>query len=426
MRGDVDLAAAEHGGVVVACSDMFFGSRHNLIMPGDATHMGDGWETKRRRGPGHDWTIVRLGAAGTIRRVEVDTRHFKGNAPGACSLDACAATKRAPAPRGRECRAVDGAAAAHAAAAACAARVRRRAARDRRRDARALQHFSRRRRRPPAAVRAAMRPEAAERAEVRAEHAPRELLRLAVRARDALEAERAAMRRGSRAAPLLRLDALGAQMAAARPFASVEAMAVPPTASGGRSIAPTGSRRSPRIRRSGRAGWRARQARCRTRAARRQAAADREHGPAQEQAGVADAADATLRSGWPTRIATTKRASATFSSSARPARRPPRCWTCSSAGCGTIRRPRLRIAADEQRKITRLRLTKLLDGSRTRSDDHDTRARHRARRTGGRDHRHPRAPPGERVDADRPRHDRRQGARRRRSPTDRSRPEPIA
>ena len=86
-RGDVDLAAALNGGLVVACSDMFFGSRHNLIMPGDATHMGDGWETKRRRGPGHDWTIVRLGAAGRIRRVEVDTRHFKGNAPGACSLD---------------------------------------------------------------------------------------------------------------------------------------------------------------------------------------------------------------------------------------------------------------------------------------------------------------------------------------------------
>ena len=89
-QGEVDLAAVEHGGFVVACSDMFFGSRHNLIMPGDATHMGDGWETRRRRGPGHDWTIVRLGAAGTIRRVEVDTRHFKGNAPGACSLEACA------------------------------------------------------------------------------------------------------------------------------------------------------------------------------------------------------------------------------------------------------------------------------------------------------------------------------------------------
>jgi allantoicase len=89
-RGDVDLAAVEHGGFVVACSDMFFGSRHNLIMPGDATHMGDGWETRRRRGPGHDWTIVRLGAEGTIRRIEVDTRHFKGNAPGACSVEGSA------------------------------------------------------------------------------------------------------------------------------------------------------------------------------------------------------------------------------------------------------------------------------------------------------------------------------------------------
>ncbi|MEO8260730.1 MAG: allantoicase [Acidobacteriota bacterium] len=88
-RGEVDLAAAEHGGTVVACSDMFFGSRHNLIMPGDARNMGDGWETKRRRGPGHDWTVVRLGATGTIKRVEVDTRHYKGNAPGACSLEAC-------------------------------------------------------------------------------------------------------------------------------------------------------------------------------------------------------------------------------------------------------------------------------------------------------------------------------------------------
>jgi len=94
-QGDVDLAAAGHGGVVVACSDMFFGSRHNLIMPGDATHMGDGWETKRRRGPGHDWTIIRLGAEGAIRRVEIDTRHFKGNAPGACSLDACGAADAA-------------------------------------------------------------------------------------------------------------------------------------------------------------------------------------------------------------------------------------------------------------------------------------------------------------------------------------------
>jgi allantoicase len=88
--GEVDLAAVEHGGLVVACSDMFFGHRHNLIMPGRALNMSDGWETKRRRGAGHDWAVVKLGArARTIRRVEVDTSHFKGNYPDTCSLEAC-------------------------------------------------------------------------------------------------------------------------------------------------------------------------------------------------------------------------------------------------------------------------------------------------------------------------------------------------
>ena len=97
LRGQVDLAAAEHGGLVVACSDMFFGHRHNLIMPGLARTMGEGWETRRRRGGGHDWTIIRLGAVGCVERMEVDTRHFKGNAPGACSLEGCVIPARHPA-----------------------------------------------------------------------------------------------------------------------------------------------------------------------------------------------------------------------------------------------------------------------------------------------------------------------------------------
>jgi len=86
--GDVDLAAVENGGRVLSCSDMFFGHRHNLIMPGRALNMSDGWETKRRRGPGHDWTIIKLGMQGTVRRVEVDTSWFKGNFPESCSLEA--------------------------------------------------------------------------------------------------------------------------------------------------------------------------------------------------------------------------------------------------------------------------------------------------------------------------------------------------
>ncbi len=86
---ELDLAALAHGGVVTECSDMHYGNRQNLILPGRSTHMGDGWETKRRRGPGHDWTIVRLARAGHIRRIELDTDHYKGNAPGSCTIETC-------------------------------------------------------------------------------------------------------------------------------------------------------------------------------------------------------------------------------------------------------------------------------------------------------------------------------------------------
>jgi allantoicase len=96
--GLVDLAAVENGGLVVATSDEFFGHRHNLIMPGRALDMSDGWETKRRRGPGHDWCVIQLGARGVIRRVEVDTAHFKGNFPESCSLEVCTGQEQRLAP----------------------------------------------------------------------------------------------------------------------------------------------------------------------------------------------------------------------------------------------------------------------------------------------------------------------------------------
>ena len=84
---EIDLAAVENGGTVPLASDMFFGHRLNLVMPGLARDMSDGWESQRRRGPGHDWCIIKLGTAGRITRVEIDTSHFKGNYPESCSID---------------------------------------------------------------------------------------------------------------------------------------------------------------------------------------------------------------------------------------------------------------------------------------------------------------------------------------------------
>lgn len=84
-----DLAALHHGGRILDCSDRFFSAPQNLLMPHSSIGMHDGWETKRRRGPGYDWVTLQLGVAGTIHAIEVDTSYFKGNFPESCSLEIC-------------------------------------------------------------------------------------------------------------------------------------------------------------------------------------------------------------------------------------------------------------------------------------------------------------------------------------------------
>jgi len=86
--GLIDLFALENGGRAIDCSDEHYGSMHNLNVSGRGVNMGDGWETARRRGPGHDWAILKLGQRGAIESVEVDTAHFKGNYPDRISLAA--------------------------------------------------------------------------------------------------------------------------------------------------------------------------------------------------------------------------------------------------------------------------------------------------------------------------------------------------
>lgn len=76
-----ELSATVMGGVATSCSDQHFGTKDNLLLPGRGHDMGDGWETKRTRGEHVDWTIVRLGAAGQIHHLVVDTAHFRGNFP---------------------------------------------------------------------------------------------------------------------------------------------------------------------------------------------------------------------------------------------------------------------------------------------------------------------------------------------------------
>lgn len=85
---------------MLAASDESLGAKEALLSPapvafapGTYDHKGevvDGWETRRRRGPGADWVVVRLGLPGRVRTVDVDATSFSGNAPVPCRLEACA------------------------------------------------------------------------------------------------------------------------------------------------------------------------------------------------------------------------------------------------------------------------------------------------------------------------------------------------
>lgn len=97
-----DLAAERLGGKVLSCSDDFFAEKENLIKPGrgifiadkytDRGKWMDGWESRRKRTPGHDWCIVQLATSGIIHGVDIDTNHFLGNHPPHASIEAACIT----------------------------------------------------------------------------------------------------------------------------------------------------------------------------------------------------------------------------------------------------------------------------------------------------------------------------------------------
>ncbi|HEX7718956.1 MAG TPA: allantoicase [Woeseiaceae bacterium] len=103
----VRLEQPRLGTRVVAASDEFFGAKERLIdyaepvfIPDKYDDHGkwmDGWESRRKRVPGHDWCIVRLGIPGIVHGLDIDTRHFTGNFPPEASVDACRCDKEIPA-----------------------------------------------------------------------------------------------------------------------------------------------------------------------------------------------------------------------------------------------------------------------------------------------------------------------------------------
>jgi len=87
-QGHHELSAVINGGRLFDYNDVHYGDPWVILTPGRGTNIGDGWETRRRREPGNDWIVVALGAAGDVKRIEVDTAHFKDNYPDKCMLQA--------------------------------------------------------------------------------------------------------------------------------------------------------------------------------------------------------------------------------------------------------------------------------------------------------------------------------------------------
>ncbi len=95
----IDLAAERLGGKALLCSDDFFAEKENLLKPGRGIFINDkytergkwmdGWESRRKRTPGHDWCIIQLATSGKIVGVDIDTNFFLGNHPPFASVEAC-------------------------------------------------------------------------------------------------------------------------------------------------------------------------------------------------------------------------------------------------------------------------------------------------------------------------------------------------
>tara|TARA_B110000003_G_scaffold48747_1_gene47329 strand:+ start:77 stop:1072 length:996 start_codon:yes stop_codon:yes gene_type:complete len=92
-KGIINLTSVLNGASIIACNNEHFGKAENILAPGIGKNMGDGWETRRSRGKNFDWLILKCAAAGKVKKIQIDTHHFKGNYPDTCTLQAAHITK---------------------------------------------------------------------------------------------------------------------------------------------------------------------------------------------------------------------------------------------------------------------------------------------------------------------------------------------
>ncbi len=99
VRTCINLADPRLGAQGLRASDEFFAPLERMLNPEPAVFVPgkydehgkwmDGWETRRKRVNGYDWSILKLGVPGAIQGVDIDTSHFTGNYPPAASIEGC-------------------------------------------------------------------------------------------------------------------------------------------------------------------------------------------------------------------------------------------------------------------------------------------------------------------------------------------------
>jgi allantoicase len=95
----VNLADASMNAEAIFATDDFFAAKERMLDPAEPVWIEgkydahgkwmDGWESRRKREHGHDYCIVRLAGAGSIKAIDIDTRYFTGNYPPVASVEAC-------------------------------------------------------------------------------------------------------------------------------------------------------------------------------------------------------------------------------------------------------------------------------------------------------------------------------------------------
>ena len=103
----IQLEQPRLGTRVTYATDEFFAAKERLIDPHAPVYIDDkyddhgkwmdGWESRRKRTPGHDYCIIKLGVPGVVHGVDIDTSFFTGNYPPEASIDACVSDEAVPA-----------------------------------------------------------------------------------------------------------------------------------------------------------------------------------------------------------------------------------------------------------------------------------------------------------------------------------------